>query len=146
MKRLKYVSQWAQEFDRDSIDKLVAQAAEKNAELGITGILMTSGRLFFQVIEGPAAEIDALYEIISNDERHVDVLLLNAEENVKTRIFPDWSMRKVDLDSSSDERLQPVRDLLVEVHDIRLALEEKTHNLERAIWSELAALLSKSSD
>lgn len=145
MKRIKYVSQWRHELEPAEIDALVEQASRKNRELGITGILMTSGRLFYQVIEGPGAEIDALYEAIAADPRHRDVLLLGVEDGIAERLFPNWSMRKVDLDSDSERRLQPARALLGEIHELHLQLEEKTHRLERAIWKELASLLGNGS-
>lgn len=141
MKRIKYVSQFAADLDRPAIDALIARAAERNAEAGITGILMTSGRMFYQVIEGPDAEIDALYERISSDPRHQDVLLLGVESGVTDRIFASWSLRKIDLDAQADRRLEPIRELLVAVVEHRFLLDRLTHALERSLWNELAGAL-----
>jgi hypothetical protein len=141
MKRLKYVSQFAEDLDRAAIDALIAHAAASNAALGITGILMSSGRMFYQVIEGPEAAIDGLFERIAADPRHQDVLLLAEETGVTERIFADWSLRKIDLDERADHRLEPIRDLLVAVLEHRLVQERLTHALERALWNELASAL-----
>lgn len=141
LKRLRYVSQFRQDFTRPELDELVRQAAGKNRGLGITGILMTSGRLFFQIIEGPPAAIDRLYETICADDRHKDVLLLGVEPDASARLFPDWSMRRMDLDRDSDERLAATRELLVSIHAQRLALERQTLELEKVVFSELASLM-----
>jgi hypothetical protein len=141
MKRLKYVSQFAPDLDRPAVDALIARAAEQNATLGVTGILMTSGKLFYQVIEGPEAAIDALFGRIAADPRHQDVLLLDEETDVTERIFADWSLRKIDLDERADRRLEPIRELLVAVVEHRLVQERLTHALERALWNELASAL-----
>ena len=141
MKRLKYVSQFAPDLDRPAIDALIARAAARNAELGVTGILMSSGRMFYQVIEGPDDAIDDLFARIADDPRHQDVLLLDEEVGVTERIFADWSLRKIDLDERADRRLEPIRDLLVAVVEHRILVERLTHALERALWNELAGSL-----
>ena len=139
MKRIKYVSQFAKDLSREDIDHLIAQSADKNTRLDITGFLMTSGRVFLQLIEGPDAHIDDLFQTISKDDRHRDVLLLSYEVDVPQRLFPDWSMRKFDLDDDASERLTPVRQMLVTINDKRREIAKLTLDLERIIWQELAA-------
>lgn len=141
MKRVKYVSRFAGELGRAEIDDLVARAAAKNARLDVTGILMTSGQMFFQVLEGPGAHVDQIYQGIVADERHRDVLLLESETDITERFFPGWSMRKVDLDDASLERLAPAREMLVRIIEKRREVARLTHELERAIWRELASTL-----
>ncbi len=138
MKRVKYVSQFASRLSRRDIDELVGRASEKNSKLDITGILMSSGRVFFQVLEGPKAHVDQVFQSIVDDDRHRDVLLLDAEDGVSERYFPDWSMRKFDLDDDAIARLEPVRELLVTIVERRKEIERLTHNLEKAVWYELA--------
>ena len=137
MKRIKYVSQFAKELSRDQIDSLIASSVDKNAKLEITGFLMISGRVFLQVIEGPGAHIDDLFQSISKDNRHRDVLVLSYEVDVTKRFFPDWSMRKFDLDDDANQRLAPVRNTLVTIHDRRREIAKLTHDMERTIWQEL---------
>ena len=141
MKRIKYVSQFARELTRDEVDELARTSARNNARLGITGILMTSGRMFFQILEGPREHVDGIFSRIAADERHRDVLLLDAEDDAGDRFFPDWSMRKIDLDASADERMQPIRELLGRIIDRRYEIDRLVHTLERAIWNELATLI-----
>ena len=141
MKRIKYVSQFARDLTRDEIDTLVERAAAKNATLDLTGILMTSGRLFFQVLEGPTAHVDQVYQSIVEDDRHRDVLLLETEHGVSERFFPDWRMRMIEIDPHSDERLEPARAMLENILTRRREVDRLTGNLERIIWRELAATL-----
>jgi len=102
MKRLKYVSRYAEGLSSADLDGIAAQSAANNANLGITGILLTGGGLFFQILEGPAVAVDALYQKILADPRNQEVLLLGVQEQVPDRLFPHWAMRRVDLDAGGD--------------------------------------------
>ena len=56
-----------------------------------TGALLFSDTNFSQVLEGPRAEVERLYETLNHDPRHKDLLLLLGEP-LAARQFPDWSM------------------------------------------------------
>lgn len=138
MKRIRYVSQFSRDLGPADIDALVARAASANAAQQVTGILMTSGRVFFQILEGPEAAVDDLFTRICADPRHRDVLLLAVESDIPARFFPDWSMRRVALDGPAQERMAAARALLQAIHDKRRELDGLTTDLERAIIAELA--------
>lgn len=138
MKRIKYVSRFTRDMGPADIDTLVRQAADSNRTLGITGILVTAGRLFFQVIEGPAPAIDDVFARIVADPRHTDVLVLSTEDAADGRHFPDWSMRRLALDAATSERLEPLREMLATIVEQRVRIARLTNALERAIWRELA--------
>ncbi len=104
MKRIKYISRFAAPMTARDIERIAAQSAAKNRKLGITGLLMATGGVFFQVIEGPDDALDKLYSRILRDPRHRDVLTLRVEEGNLTRLFPGWEMKKVDLDTATDLR------------------------------------------
>lgn len=141
MKRIRYVSQFAKEMTPEEIDALAAQAAEKNLRLGVTGLLLTSGRLFFQILEGPDEAVDELFDRIAADDRHRDVFLLGSETGVRERVFPDWSMRGFHLDRFADERMAPAREMLQGLMARRLETDEMMQELEQLVWGELAASL-----
>lgn len=140
MKRIKYISRFAQMMTRDEIHELVERAAAKNQTLDVTGVLMTSGQMFFQVLEGPPEAVDALYRTIADDPRHSHVLLLKSETKVTRRIFPDWSMRVLVLDPEEDSRLAPLRVMLETVHALQGQIEVLSTTLEKALWGELTNL------
>jgi hypothetical protein len=119
------------------------QSTRNNMASGITGVLMTSGGLFFQVIEGPVKAVDALWKTISDDARHRDVLLISSDENVRDRLFPDWAMETISLDASRADRLEPLHAILEAIVAGRQTVERLTGALERAIWAELVHNLSR---
>jgi hypothetical protein len=138
MKRIKYVSEFSRELEPEDITALEEQCIRNNQKIGVTGVLMVSGSLFFQVLEGPEDKVDTLYESILSDDRHTRILKLADERNVKERLFPDWAMKVVSLDRSRTERLEPLHALLQTIDDQKQIITRLTNVLERAIWSELA--------
>lgn len=74
LKRLKYVSRFSGSLSRSEIDDIVERAVQNNRTLGITGMMMASGGIFFQVLEGPSQAVDTLYEKIASDPRHTDMV------------------------------------------------------------------------
>src|SRR5512147_272041 len=112
LKRIKYVSRMSAPLSVDELRKLQTQSMRHNMKHGITGVLMTSGGLFFQVIEGPSASVDALWAKIAKDQRHRDVLLISSEEKVRDRLFPDWAMETISIDPSRADRLEPLHAIL----------------------------------
>lgn len=137
LKRIKYISRFSAPLDSTGIAAIGEQASRNNQRLGLTGLLMTSGGLFYQVLEGPAEEVDAVYAAIVADERHTDVLLLSTEEDVSQRLYPDWSMRTVDLDAVAHVRLFPLKALIKAVFEQQRLIENMMWAIERTIQHEL---------
>ncbi len=136
IKRLKYVSRFAEPMTADQIQALASDAARANEAQDITGVLMTSGGLFFQVIEGPPEVVDPLYVKILSDPRHTDVVLLGVEL-VEERLFGSWGMKAMNLDTAAWRRAEPLRDLLVALLAQRDAMETMSAYLQRAVWEEV---------
>ena len=55
------------------LKKLEQQAASKNKEFGICGILFFSDDQFLQILEGQPKYVRRLFSNITKDERHQDV-------------------------------------------------------------------------
>ena len=72
------------------------------------------------------------------DPRHQDVLLVKEECGVNHRIFPDWSMRAVILDSESEARFEPLRVILETAAELRSRVDSLASTLQRGLWSELS--------
>ena len=77
-------------FD-DDVLSIVRVSRDYNSRAGITGYLAYDGEAFLQVIEGPDAAVDSLYDRILDDPRHHQIVLL-ADGPVRTRAFADWAM------------------------------------------------------
>ncbi|WP_162599932.1 BLUF domain-containing protein [Nocardioides solisilvae] len=102
MLSLTYISTATRPLDDDELSSLLAATRERNAEAGLTGMLLHADGHFLQTLEGETAVVEAAFERIRVDRRHrnVDVAL---REELGERRFPDWSMgfRSVDGDALS---------------------------------------------
>jgi hypothetical protein len=75
----------------DHISGILARSRENNIRDQVTGGLMFSDGCFAQVLEGPMDAVMAAFERIQCDERHCDVVVLQAGPTAE-RHFSDWSM------------------------------------------------------
>ena len=139
-KRITYISRFSKHLVERELNALGEASAERNRELEITGFLMVSGGLFYQVLEGPEENVDDLYAAIAADERHTDVLLLRAEENVSSRLYPDWSMKTINLDASSHVRLLAVKALVKAVYEQQRLIDNMIWAIERTVHHEMKNL------
>ena len=97
LSRLVYKSIATEEVvSNQMLRELEQQAIAANAQRDITGLLVLTGNVFVQVLEGGPLELTALFSTIAADRRHRAVELLSVR-SVGERLFEDWSMRAVDL-------------------------------------------------
>jgi len=137
MKRIRYVSEFVTAMTPQQIDELARKAAKNNERSDITGMLVASGQLFFQLIEGPDEAIDSLFARILVDDRHHNVLVLRTEQGDLKRVCPDWAMRKADLSLASDARFEPIKAILKAILGQRSLIQDLSETLERVMWREL---------
>lgn len=78
-------------FEKAMLSGILLQARRNNPRDEITGALICRHDIYLQLIEGPADKIDALYTLISADNRHTNIAMLLSSE-VSERMFPDWAM------------------------------------------------------
>ena len=97
-----YCSQAALHMDKEALEKIIATAKYHNPRYGITGLLVFGSGIFFQWLEGPKDNVTNLFEIISADPRHSDVVLLTKEDEFRERLFPNWDMELVAAEDISD--------------------------------------------
>lgn len=91
LRRVIYVSTLRPQVSHESLGELVEKAAAFNKAHDITGLLAVEDRRVCQVLEGPSAEVEALFRSIQRDPRHFGVTeLVNAEIDVIT--FESWGM------------------------------------------------------
>jgi hypothetical protein len=98
MIHLIYASSATSLLAEQDLIELLQKAREKNHRLGITGMLLYKGGNFLQVLEGNEDAVMPLYEVIQEDPRHHHVMTI-AKRNVKERMFPEWQMAFVNLQS-----------------------------------------------
>lgn len=91
-----YRSRLNPEVDSGDLDQIVFNAQRNNEKIAVTGILLFDGDYFFQVLEGPYAEINALYQAICQDRRHNNIVEL-MRDYAPMRRFGNLGMELFDL-------------------------------------------------
>ncbi len=108
--QLSYTSRATRPMTPEELVTLAAEAARKNRVRGITGVMLCDAGAFIQILEGEAADVEALFARIQRDPRHAQITLLQRTQ-VKQRSFPHWPMGLLEL-SAKDRNLPGVRQLL----------------------------------
>ena len=91
-----YCSRAADGVDDLEVGRIVERAQRHNLARGITGMLAFGSGVFFQWIEGPAAEVKKLIASLHGDSRHFDIVSLEQSEEKRERLYPNWAMEKVE--------------------------------------------------
>jgi hypothetical protein len=137
LKRLRYVSKARSGLTEAEIATLVDSSDINNSAREITGVLIYANGHFFQVLEGPDEAVDALYAKIANDDRHSDVMMLDAGV-VEERLYASWGMRWADGSEQPDKRLEAVGNLVDVMVRQRDSLEHSMNQLQKVLYSALA--------
>ena len=88
---LSYTSIASHLMTHEELIALLSQARVNNNQRDVTGMLLYMEGCFFQVLEGEADQLEKLFDKISKDPRHHDVMKLILEP-IETRSFINWSM------------------------------------------------------
>lgn len=124
---LVYCSRATAGVDDAAVQRILASAHRRNPELGITGMLVFGGGVFFQWLEGARHNVLSLMDLLRADRRHESIVVLSEAEEVRERLFPDWDMELVTgehirevlqdaLDSASDPKsAQALQQLLAQL-------------------------------
>lgn len=89
--QLVYASAASPKFTVKDLKAVLGIARERNALVGVTGMLLFEGTSFLQILEGDADVLDSLYKKIADDPRHTRQVLL-LREPIESRSFGDWTM------------------------------------------------------
>jgi hypothetical protein len=91
-----YCSRASEGVDGEAVDRIIKSSHRLNPARGITGLLVFGSGIFFQWLEGPRDSVLELMDVLRGDTRHQDVVMLAETEELRERLFPDWSMELVD--------------------------------------------------
>ena len=108
---LTYLSTATRPFSKDELAELLAKSRESNTRRGVTGMLLYKDGSFAQVLEGPAEQVDALYDKISRDPRHRAVTPI-LRRRIAERQFAEWSMGFRNVGDMTPDELQGYSDFL----------------------------------
>ena len=108
-----YTSIPARPMNEAELQELLHVAREANSRFEITGMLICLPESFTQLIEGPKAHIEQLYDNIQQDKRHFRITTLR-EGPIRARFFPDWAMafKQQDMIGLKDEKVLQLFDIL----------------------------------
>ena len=102
--QLVYVSHTNYSMSNEDIKTILDISRKNNIHDNITGLLIYSNQLFFQVLEGPRDAVDACYSRVSKDDRHGAPSIM-WQDDVAERSFPSWRMGyRASSDLSIDEK------------------------------------------
>lgn len=76
---------------RLELQNILAAARRNNAALNVTGALLYNAGNFAQILEGPLASVEQIFESIQRDFRHSEVTVIHSDFST-ARQFADWSM------------------------------------------------------
>lgn len=91
MHSLVYRSVANDSFSMPEIYGMLSKAKEYNAEHKISGCLLYHNNQFLQLLEGEENEVLNLFQKISMDERHQDIVLIESS-HAEDRLFYKWNM------------------------------------------------------
>ena len=84
------------------LEEIIATSQDRNATVGITGVLIQVGEHVIQILEGPSANLEATFERICRDMRHRNLSLIDFSP-IATVTFGQWSMKRVDASATQDK-------------------------------------------
>jgi hypothetical protein len=86
-----YASLAMPQLKESELPLLLEQARSANAKANLTGMLLYIDGSFFQVLEGEAQTVEAVYTKIQHDPRHTRVTQI-INEPIAGRDFSEWTM------------------------------------------------------
>jgi hypothetical protein len=92
---LVYLSRETAALARADLLALLEVSRRRNAERGISGLLVHKAGHFLQILEGPQAAVEGLMVKIAADPRHGGVVVVLRQAGT-ARAFADWSMALAD--------------------------------------------------
>jgi hypothetical protein len=107
MHQLVYISTSRREITPDMLREILNVSRTNNERVGVTGLLVSGGTRFLQVLEGPTQAVCDTYERVKQDARHFACVVLTSR-SVPARAFGDWSMAFKQGSRSSDGSLRDV--------------------------------------
>ena len=91
IRQLVYVSNAKFGLENRDMGSILAASRRNNPAADLTGLLIYADGVFIQILEGPELAVGELYEKISEDTRHNDVVVIS-DQNRDDRTFTKWAM------------------------------------------------------
>ncbi len=89
--QLSYISTAKSGLKKEDFVTILDKAITSNSAIGVTGILVYCNGFFFQILEGETDKVMKLFNKITLDHRHENVVKLQHNQ-VGSRVFDRWNM------------------------------------------------------
>lgn len=141
--RLTYASRASHSVSAELIREILDSSQRNNPAKGLTGILCCNADIFLQALEGPRAEVNALYNRLADDSRHKDLTILDYAE-ISLRRYSSWSMgwagakqanRELFLKYSASDRFDPFSMSAEQITGLLLELSETVSAIKSPVLS-----------
>lgn len=100
-----YMSRAVRPLSDEELQALLDQCRRDNAARNVTGVLFYSHGNIAQLIEGDEDVLEHLFDVISRDGRHSNVVKL-VDKSINARSFEGWAMAFHPIEPSGFEALQ----------------------------------------
>lgn len=119
--QIAYISSSRGPVDQALLNDILDVSRRNNVRCGVTGLLVSGGRRFLQVLEGPGQAVLTTYARIQADTRHRAFVLISCQP-VAEPAFEQWSMahRQSGLQVADDGLEAAVRALTAKITDPNL--------------------------
>ncbi len=95
MKAIMYKSAPSEGIDKSEFQELLQRSQERNQLYDITGYIFLSKTKIVQLIEGNDDMVDRLYNRITTDNRHENVMTIR-DKKIEKRTMIGWDMAIID--------------------------------------------------
>lgn len=128
--QLTYISTAREDVGVVECESILEAARSRNADRGVTGLLLYNGKRFLQVLEGGEQAVRDIYALIEQDPRH-HALVVVGEGATPEREFSGWAMAFDDGTDDSSSMATKVVGLLDRAGPSTRALFETSAQLYR---------------
>lgn len=94
MEQLIYASEGREGLGSEEVFSIIQTSSRRNPEREVTGFLILRAGKFFQLVEGPSAQLDRLLSDLEADDRHHSLVVIERRP-ISARSFPHWLMKRV---------------------------------------------------
>jgi hypothetical protein len=137
--QLIYRSKAQPNMKQEQIRQIIDEAIAFNAQVGITGCLVSDRGYFLQLLEGEKNAVDELYKKIKIDSRHSQAEILSTGYT-KNRIFESWKMGYVEmLAKTTEEKEELARNAKKELE----LVSTKDDFTSKVFWYNVHSLLKE---
>jgi hypothetical protein len=86
-----YRSRELHPLGQEEILDILRKSQNKNLRKRISGLLIYREGQFLQLLEGPKTEVEELFQIIAQDPRHHEIVIIDRHD-VDSVLMPTWAM------------------------------------------------------